>query len=170
MGAIAIAIQVVAALLFAQAAWTKLADRAGFEAMVSAWRIAPTWAEAPIAWVLPPVELVLAAMLLLPFAQPVSAVAAAGLLTVFAASMAINLMRGRRHIECGCGRPGQTIGWGHAARNLALAALLVAVQALPAPASLGEAAVGLAGGVVLFVLDYVLSLIAAPRARQGVAA
>lgn len=169
MGAIAIAVHVVAALLFAQAAWAKFADRTGFEATIAAYRTLPTWAVAPASWALPPLELMLAALLLAPFACTFSALAAALLLCIFAGAMVVNLLRGRRHIECGCGRPGQIIGWPAVARNLVLAVLLVAVQALRAP-SLAESAVGVAAGAVLFILDYVLGLIVAPRGRQGVAA
>lgn len=56
--------------------------------------------------------------------------AAAGgsvLLMVFAAGMAINLARGRRDLECGCGTAadGQRLEWRLVARNIAMAGVLL---------------------------------------------
>jgi len=86
---------------------------------------------------LPPVELILAVMLLSGFAQGWTALAAIALLALFAIAMAINLHRGRAMIDCGCGQSflKQTLSWSLIARNAVLAALL-----LP---SLGAAAVSM---------------------------
>lgn len=60
-------------------------------------------------------------------------VAAGLLIAIYAAAMAINLLRGRRHIDCGCGGEPQPIGWWLVTRNVALISIcLVAMRPLPA--------------------------------------
>ncbi|WP_328799163.1 MauE/DoxX family redox-associated membrane protein, partial [Sandarakinorhabdus rubra] len=83
--------------------------------------------------------------------------AAIALLLTFAAAMAINIGRGRRHIDCGCGHAGlrQQLGWGKVLRNVGLAlallpGLLPAVRASLASADIVVALVG--GGVVYLLI------------------
>ena len=163
-----IALRTVAGLLFLEAAAGKLRDRAGFEGVVANYRIAPGVLAAPVAWVLPPIEIVLAVALLAGLVELVTAIAAASLLTLFAGAMAVNLARGRTAIDCGCGRAGlvQPIGWGRVARNLILAVLLLATAA-PSAASAGAWALGLVAGLGLFVLDYALAHLNALTSRRA---
>ena len=51
------------------------------------------------------------------------ALAAAVLLTVYSCAIAINLLRGRRDLDCGCGGPPQRLHPGLVGRNLALVAM-----------------------------------------------
>jgi uncharacterized protein (DUF58 family) len=94
------------------------------------------------------------------------AVPAAALLMIFAAAMAINILRGRSHIDCGCGRSQlrQPLHWGMVVRNLLLAAL-VAVHAVPpatgeTPAT-AEVALALAAGTCLFLVTVLFNALAA---------
>jgi hypothetical protein len=83
--------------------------------------------------------------------------------------MAINLVRGRVAIDCGCGRAGlrQPIGWSRVVRNVALAALLLAAAGPSDVATVGAWALGLAAGFGLFVLDYALAHLNALTSRRA---
>jgi hypothetical protein len=75
--------------------------------------------------------------------------------------MAINLRRGRSHIDCGCGRSElrQTLRWSLVARNLALAAVVLP-RLLPTPApGAFELATALAGGASLFLATLLFNAI-----------
>jgi len=162
-----IVLRTAAGLLFLEAAFAKLSDRAGFEGVVANYRVLPAPLVVPVARLLPPTEVLIAVGLLAGVLAPWPATAAAGLLLVFAAAMAVNLQRGRAAIDCGCGRggPRQPLSWGRVARNLVLAGLLL-VTAPPKAAGLADWSLGLVAGAVLFVLDYALAYLSsrAPRA------
>ena len=113
------------ALLFASAALHKLLDLGGFAAAFRAYEVVPS-AVAQLAWLLPLLELAVAAALLLAASRNGAAAAGAGLLLVYAAAIAVNLGRGRRDLDCGCGGPRERrpIGAWMVWRNVALAALL----------------------------------------------
>lgn len=163
MAALEIAIRTAAALLFLESALGKIGDWRAFEGVVANYRLVPGWAEAPIAWALPPVEGAVAILLLTGLLAPWGALAAAGLLTVFAIAMGINVLRGRAAIDCGCGRAGlrQPLSWGRVARNLAFAALLIGAALIAGPAGLADWGLGLAAGAALFLIDYGLGYLAA---------
>ena len=150
------ALGVLVALVFARAAALKLRAWAAFEGVVDNYDLLFPALVAPVAVILPIAEAVIAAALPIPMArQHWAELAAAALLAVFAIAMAVNLARGRGHIDCGCGDAGarQQLGPGLVVRNLVLAVLLVAVAlAPPGAASLTGAVVGVAGGAAAFLL------------------
>lgn len=158
-------------LVFAQAAIAKLRHRELLAGVIANYRLLPATLVAPAALLLAPTELVIAAGLLLG-GQPPAALAAIVLLVIFAAAMGINIARGRRAIDCGCGRSHlrQPLSWLLVARNLVLAALLVP-RLLPgaAPTST-ELAVALASGLAVFVVvqlfNAIGALAASPLAAQ----
>ena len=154
MNEIALAIRVLVALVFLTAEVGKLRHRVVFQGVVANYRLLPQIAVPAFALLLPPVEIAVAAGLL--FAPSSwSAVCAAALLILFAVAMAINIQRGRRHIDCGCfqGALKQTLSWILVARNAGLT-LLLAVPATVAAGALAPsgAAEALLAGTVLFVL------------------
>lgn len=109
----------------------KLAAPARFSGVVRNYRLLPeAWAE-PFALVLPAVELLTALGLLVPATRPVAATTAAALLLLFAAAMAVNLLRGRHDIDCGCmvGLIRERISWPLVLRSLLLAAAGMALAA-----------------------------------------
>lgn len=138
------------ALLFATAAWSKLQRLEEFHGVVRNFRLLPDAATRGVAWLLPGVELAVAAALLVRPWAGTAAVAAAVLLGVFALAMAINVLRGRRSIDCGCFRQGlgtrQPVSWLLVGRNLLLAALALAVAA-GLPLSREAAALDLVAGI-----------------------
>lgn len=163
MNEIALAIRVLVALVFLTAALGKIRHRLAFQGVVANYRLMPEFAVPAFALVLPLVEAAVAGALL--FAPPFwPEVSAAALFVLFAGAMAINIRRGRRHIDCGCFQSAlkQTLNWILVARNAGLALLLavpatVPEAALPGP---GAAAVeALLIGTVLFVLLQTLNIL-----------
>ncbi|MBM5812335.1 MAG: methylamine utilization protein MauE [Gammaproteobacteria bacterium] len=133
------------ALLFALAALAKWRQPRDFHGILLAYRLLPPWAVPGVARLLPWVEAVLATGLLAGWtaAWP----AAALLLLGYAAAMAINLGRGRREIDCGCGGAAQPLSWWLVGRNGLLAAAVVAggfAPVLPRALALIDAVVTIA--------------------------
>ncbi len=114
-------------LVFLAAAFGHWRHRAVMAGVVGNYRLLPAWAVAPVAMLLPLVELALGiALLLAPVLRVLAlgaGLAAAGLLLVFALAMAVNLRRGRGFIDCGCGDPDtrQPLSWWLVGRNVLLA-------------------------------------------------
>ncbi|PZU74664.1 MAG: methylamine utilization protein MauE [Rhizobium sp.] len=130
--ACAVAVHVFIGSLFMVAGVAKLRDPAAFRAAVANYGILQRAGVGPVAVLLPVVEIVGGGMLALRVALPASALLIAVLLIVFAASMAVNLLRGRRNMDCGCtlGVRGQPISWALVVRNLGLVVMCV-VATLP---------------------------------------
>lgn len=108
----------------------KLADREAFALAMEQYRLLPETAVAAFALALPLGEIA-AALLLLPVAtRPLGAVIALGVLSAVTLAVVVNLLRGRAHIDCGCGGPegGQHLSWALVVRNAVLG--LVALLAL----------------------------------------
>ena len=154
--------RVCLALVFATAVPAKIRHRLIFEGVVANYRLLPRQLVKPAARALPWIEWALAALLVTPAAGPGAAAIAILLLAAFAWAMAINLRRGRSHIECGCHQStlAQTLSWPLVARNICLAALL-----LPSLTSTGTplgapAAIGAVAGVGAFLLYLLFNTLA----------
>ena len=150
---------VVIALLFLVAGVDKLRHRALLPGVIANYRLLPSALVAPAAALLPVAELVIAVLLLLGLVAampPIAPLAAVLLLLVFAAAMAVNIQRGRRHIDCGCGHAAlrQQLGWGQVLRNVVLAAGLLPLLATGNASSLAGAdlAVALVAGIAVYLL------------------
>jgi len=145
------------ALLFAAAAVHKARDLRAFRAVLADYRLLPA-ASVPIAaLLLVALEGSLAAALPLPLWRGATPWAAAALLTVYTGAIAVNLARGRRHIDCGCGGPAASrpLGPWLLARNAFLIAAALALTAAPAPRALAPLdVVTVAGGVASLALLY----------------
>jgi hypothetical protein len=120
----------VLAGVFGAAAIAKLRALDAFLGVVHNYRLVPEFLERPIAYALPVAELAIAVGVLLPAGRAPAALSAAILLALFAGAMAINLMRGRRDIDCGCFATvlRQRLSWPLVVRNLVLAALALLVM------------------------------------------
>ena len=131
--------------------------------VIANYRLLPQWAPLPAAALLPPTEMVVAVLLLSAQLRPWPVLAAVVLLLVFAAAMAINIRRGRNHIDCGCGETflRQPLSWSLVRRNGALAALLVPSVMMPSPMSVSLALSGVAAGIGLFLLYLSFNILAA---------
>lgn len=126
------------ALLFVWSASHKLRDVTGFRAALANYQLVPDRWLGSTAMLLTAAELGIAIGLCFPASGARAAFAAAGLLALYAAAIATNLVRGRRDIDCGCaGVAGQhPLSAALVARNGILGAAALA-SALPvAPRSL----------------------------------
>lgn len=121
------------ALLFGVAAGHKLADRARFLAVLGNYDLVPAGLVPLAGMAVVAAEAAAALLLTLPPVRAHGACVAVALLAAYALALAINLLRGRTRIDCGClgfGRHDR-IAWTMVARNLALIALALALL-LPA--------------------------------------
>ncbi|HEY0267506.1 MAG TPA: MauE/DoxX family redox-associated membrane protein [Rhizomicrobium sp.] len=164
---VAIAGRACAGLVFATAAAGKMRHWRFLEGVIANYRLLPGALVRPVAMALPPVELALGAALLLGVAAREAAMAGALLLLLFAAAMAVNIARGRSHIDCGCHRSvlRQTLSRALVGRNIALAAMLL--PSLRVGAAGPEMIVtGFFAGLMLFLLYHLLNLILAISNRN----
>jgi uncharacterized membrane protein YphA (DoxX/SURF4 family) len=99
------ALRVSLALLFVWSASHKWRDLPRFAAVVREYELLPAGLERAAAVVLGAVEILIAIALLVPAAHGASSVAAAVLLIVYTAAIGLNLVRGRRDLDCGCFGP-----------------------------------------------------------------
>jgi Methylamine utilisation protein MauE len=161
--AASVAARICVGLVFMLAATQKAMHWRILPGVIANYRLAPRWATLPAAALLPPAEMVLAALLLSVQLRPWPALAAMVLLLLFAAAMAINIKRGRDHIDCGCGETflRQPLSWSLVVRNGALAALLVPSLMMTSPMSMSLALSGVAAGIGLFLLYLLFNILAA---------
>jgi len=111
-------------LLLALSAYAKLNDLAAFQSMLENYQLMPPSATARLSKLIFAAEGLAAALLLTP-AYVYGLVITAALLFAYTVGIAINLVRGRTHIDCGClGSHGEGISQYHVLRNLALLACL----------------------------------------------
>jgi len=160
------------ALLFASAALHKLGDLTRFAAAFRAYEVIPprlAWASIMV----PVLELAVALALLPPGSRAGAAAAGAALLLAYAAAIGINLIRGRRDLDCGCAGPSQVrpIGAWMLWRNLLLAGVLLTLLLPVAPRPLGGTdalTIGAGTAVVALLymsLDVLLAQVATRVAR-----
>ena len=127
----AIALGLAALLLYA--AWHKAAFHEGFSAALDDYQLLPHAIVGPAAWLLAGCEALLGLGWLIGSVQPHVALATAGLMTIYALAVAINLWRGRVHIDCGCGfgtDRSTLLSWWLVLRNVVFAGLAL-IAGLP---------------------------------------
>jgi Methylamine utilisation protein MauE len=145
------------ALLFASAGVQKLRSLAHFTEIFAAYRVLPdAWARR-LAWLIPFLELGVAVTLLWQPSRRAAVISADVLLIAYASGLGVNLLRGRRDLDCGCGSPRdrRAIAAWMIWRNVFLAAALgaAAVPWLPRPFGSTDFLTvigGLAAGVTLY--------------------
>lgn len=144
------------ALVFAQAAWGKFSAWAEFEGVVGNYRLLPRALVQPVAYALPPVEALLAGAVLVPATRTGAACALGTLLIGFAVAIAINVVRGRVDIDCGCFRTSlkQNLSWWLVLRNalLVVAAFVAASPPVSRDTGWAEAAVAVLAALTLFTM------------------
>jgi hypothetical protein len=157
-----LAIETAIGFIFLMAGVDKLRHRVELAGVIDNYRLLPEAAAGPVAALLPFVELA-AGFSLLVGEHRAAPVVGASLLLLFAAAIAVNVRRGRRDIDCGCGHSPlrHRLSWGLVVRNIAMAAALL-LMAPPAGAAAGmtEHALGAVAGVMLFLLYLLFELLA----------
>ncbi|HEY6394566.1 MAG TPA: MauE/DoxX family redox-associated membrane protein [Candidatus Binataceae bacterium] len=116
------------AAIFGASGAMKLADVEMFESSVANYLLLPLWMEKPFAWTVPLAECACAAGLLSAATRALAAMGLLLLLGMFSGAIAINLLRGRTNIDCGCFGP--ALRQGLSARLLVRNVLLMIVAGL----------------------------------------
>jgi Methylamine utilisation protein MauE len=130
---ITIIISISMSLLFGIAAVHKLRAVAVFRAAMDEYQLIPRQLSGPVAIFLIVTELLAATLVLIPPARAPGFVVMAGLLFIYTTGISINLLRGRRDIDCGCSGPAsrhELSGW-LVSRNLILLVLVLLSLVLP---------------------------------------
>jgi hypothetical protein len=132
------------AAIFALAALHAMREWTVFGGIVEQYRIVPPWLAWILARILPPLQWVAAAALVLPKASRAGAVLGLCLMTLFTVAIIVNLARGRVSIDCGCGgASGQKLSMGLALRNLVVMVGLIMACVAPSQAAVdGVTAIG----------------------------
>jgi len=118
------------ALLFLVAAIHKLRDLRRFREVFAAYRLLPLAAGRRLAPVVPALELSVSVGLLFESLRMPALWTGVALLLAYAVAIAINLARGRRDLDCGCGGPNdrRPIAAWMVWRNIGIAILLAAAS------------------------------------------
>ena len=161
-----------AALLFASAAVRKFQDLGRFTEIFAAYRVLPAVLARRVAWLIPCIEIAIAAALCWEPGRRFGIASAALVLIAYGSGLGVNLLRGRRDLDCGCGGPRErrAIAAWMVWRNLLLAGA-VGIAATPWSArflGLTDALTvvgGLIAGVLLYATADRLLGDVAPRAR-----
>lgn len=139
--------RMAAILLFASSFVHKLRDLPGFLEDLRDYRLLPEALQRPGGVVLIVSEALV--VWLCVRGDKAGLILASTLLVMYALAMAINLLRGRDSIDCGCGAKGQPIGWPLVLRNVLVAGLLYAGALSIGQRNFGALDVGLALLVVI---------------------
>lgn len=131
--AVAALVSTCTALLFAGAAGHKLRDLRRFDEIFRAYGLLPPAGRLRLSHAVPALELMVAAGLLLDGARTAAAGVGILLLLAYATAIAVNLLRGRRDLACGCGGPDdrRPIAPWMVWRNLLIAIALGTIMLLP---------------------------------------
>jgi Methylamine utilisation protein MauE len=171
LAAVSVAGRTGVGLVFLLAATQKAMHWWILPSVISNYRLLPRWMNWPVAALLPPLEMVLGISLLSAQLKPWPELTAVALLLLFAAAMAVNIGRGREHIDCGCGESflRQTLSWALVARNGVLAILLVPSLVMTERVGMSLALSAVAAGIGLFLLYLLFNILAAlpPIERRG---
>jgi hypothetical protein len=138
-------------LLFARAAWHKIAEFTEFTGFVADYQLMPERLVKPVSIAVVAAEVLVVVLQLVPGAQVVGLILAVATLSLYAAAMGINILRGRTSIECGCGGAVQPLSWALVWRNAILMAMAaIAVATSPYSLDAGGAIAALACGFTLW--------------------
>ncbi len=149
-----IVVGVMVLILFG-AAWHKFAEPNAFLSALAGYRLLPELFLGPASRAVPAIETALGLGLLLPATRNIALTGTAALLLLYASSMAINLLRGRDYIDCGCGGAAHPLSWGLVTRNVILAGTALAASGPAAERTFDWLdAVTLVFGVLAFYAAY----------------
>jgi hypothetical protein len=162
-GILSVAGLVCAGLVFVVAGVQKMRHWSILRGVIANYRLLPEEMVAPAASLLPLVEVITGFALLSGVAWPQAQLAAILLLGLFAAAMAINIERGRSHIDCGCNQSflRQPLRRLLVARNGVLIAALLPSLAMPGAVAPTVLVAGAAAGVAFFLLYMLVNVFAA---------
>jgi hypothetical protein len=147
-------------LLFLLAAVHKLTGLERFRATLAAYQLLPGTLVTPVSIGVPVIEVLLGAAWLLAIDRVSIALASVALLAAYTLAIAINVLRGRIFIDCGCGMASsagrdQQLSWGLVVRNslLIIAALAATLPTIDRVIGIVDY-VTLVAGLLAIVLLY----------------
>jgi uncharacterized membrane protein YphA (DoxX/SURF4 family) len=151
--------------LFLASASDKLKDVGDFRGVFATYRVLPDHLVGAAAWFVVAAELAVGIGALVQFGP--AYVGAVLLLLAYAGGMVINLQRGRRFIDCGCGGTAQPLSVGLVVRNLVLStgALIALSPTLTRPLGWLDIVSVIVGGAVIGALYAAINELLAARAR-----
>ncbi|MGI9293656.1 MAG: MauE/DoxX family redox-associated membrane protein [Pseudomonadales bacterium] len=119
--------------LFVTAGYQKLSNGNYLHKAISEYRVLPTNWSRGLARLLPIMELSAGIGLLIPPLHTAAVAVVCVLLLSYTGAIAVNFVRGRHDLDCGCAGPGegQNVSGGLLARNAALFALALALASSP---------------------------------------
>ena len=125
-------------LVLAAAAWHKGASFERFVVILRDYDLLPPFLTRPVAGGVVFMEAALAIGWFTGFMNSWVATITAGMLSIYAAAISVNLLRGRVHISCGCGfgeisEEDQLLSWSLVLRNVVLAGIALLPLLPPAP-------------------------------------
>ena len=131
--------------LFVTAGCHKLFNRKDLSRTISDYRLLPLAWSRGLARLLPIVELAAGTGLLIPFLHTMAAAVVCLLLFSYTTAIAVNIMRGRRDLDCGCAGPGQEqfVGAGLLVRNGVLFTLALVLVLSPVSPRIPPETIGL---------------------------
>lgn len=152
-----IVVGAVALILFS-AAWHKFSEPNAFLAALAGYRIIPSGLLEAMTRLVPALEAALGIGLLIPYSRNAALIGAGTLMILYAVAIALNLLRGRSYIECGCGGTAQPLSWGLVVRNAVIAAAALGVSGPTAARGFDWLdAVTLLFGVLAFYVTYLMA-------------
>ena len=119
------------ALIFAVTAHHKIFNMFEIQGVVRDYRLLPTFLVKPVTLMITMTEIGTVILLVIPTTRLIGATSAILMLAVYTFAIAINLLRGRVTIDCGCGAGGQGISWFHVLRNTIYSTFPLLIIALP---------------------------------------
>ncbi|MBD9375436.1 methylamine utilization protein MauE [Rhizobium sp. ARZ01] len=138
-------------LLFAHSALHKLADFPAFTGYVADYELLPPYLVTWVSRLAVVAELTIVAGLVLPATVAWASYFAGALLALYGIAIAINLLRGRLSVECGCGAITQPLSWSLLARNTLLIAITVLSSGVRGPIGLPGVAAAVAAGLIFWI-------------------
>jgi Methylamine utilisation protein MauE len=162
---IATIVQYALAWLYLSAAVHKLRDISDFRGVITTYRVVPEVLVGAVAWLVVGIEAAIGFGVL--FRQPIAFAGAAMVLFGYAAVIGLNLLRGRRFIDCGCGGAAQPLSVGLVVRNVVLAMAAVCALAPTTSRAIGwvDVVSMVAGVLVAGTLYAAANQLLAARAR-----
>lgn len=138
--------------LFIVAAWQKISSIDHFQQVLIDYQIAPESWSPLLARGLPMLELCAGLALLIPPARDPALVLLTALLATYSAAIALNLLRGRSDIDCGCSGPWQqqALSAWLIVRNTVLLSVAILARSTPQVETIGALGwgLGILGAVV----------------------
>ena len=157
--------------LFVSGGYQKLTDIGRFHKTIAEYRVLPgswSWVSARL---LPVLELCAGIALLLPHFQVVALAVIGLLLIAYTGAIGINILRGRRDLDCGCAGPGgeQLVSGGLLVRNGALLLLVLALSSSLVSQGISlnkiELSIALLGALLLGLLYQICNLLLANQTK-----